>query len=514
MKRGLLFFCVALLVFASTTFISGAKPENTPKDEVVYGLLDGSGNLESITVVNGFALEKDGSVSDYGDYTSLQNLSSDDQISKSGNFISFAGKAGRVNYQGELQNRQLPWTVVIEYFLNGQPIGPEALDGKSGELKIAIKTSRNALEKGDFFEDFSLQISVPMQMDLCKDIKTTGATIADNGSTRQLSYVVLPGENGSIIINADVADFEMEPITMAGIRMTFDLPLDIDQIDQDLDQLVSAAEKMDNGALKLLKGAKALKTGMQKYTDGFRQLNSKVGELKDGANGLKNGISDLEQGLLSLTNQGASLRSGAQSIQQSVFDGANAQLAGLGVPTLTPENYKAVLSSLPASPAIDVLINQLDDITSFVAGVDEYTLGTTQLAQGASALKEGADDLSGGIGTLADGLQLLYENALDLNQGLKTFLEGVAAYRSGTEKFSFGTSEMEKEFGSQLDSLVDRLSNEGEVYESYVSDDNSNVNFVQFVMKTAGISPEVEDPKVEPKPAEKNLWEKFLDLFR
>jgi len=101
-----------------------------------------------------------------------------------------------------------------------------------------------------------------------------------------------------------------------------------------------------------------------------------------------------------------------------------------------------------------------------------------------------------------------------LNQGLKTFLEGVSTYQAGTKKFSAGTNKMEKEFQSQLDSLLAMLSNDDKVYRSYVSDDNTNVNFVQFVMKTTGVSIAAEEPAKEPAPAEKNLWEKFLDLFR
>jgi len=66
MKRVILIFLVTLLVFASTTFISGAKPENTPKEEVIYGILDGAGGLRSISVVNSFALKTDATIADYG----------------------------------------------------------------------------------------------------------------------------------------------------------------------------------------------------------------------------------------------------------------------------------------------------------------------------------------------------------------------------------------------------------------------------------------------------------------
>ena len=513
MKRILLIFFTTLLVFASTTFISGAKPENTPKEEVVYGLLDSSGVVSGIIVVNGFLLEKDGLISDYGTYASVENLSSKDQISQSGGYVSFAGESGRVNYQGELENRQLPWTIQITYYLNGQQISPEELDGTSGKLKLVIQTTKNQLEKGSFFDDFSLQVSVPMNMDRCRNIATSGATVADNGSTKQFSYIVLPGENGSISLTADVEEFEMEPITMAGIRMAFDFPLDVEQINTAIDRLVAAAGKLDGGAVALLGGADSLKKGLQQYTDGFALLNGQIGGLKSGADSLDAGLADLSDGLTSLSDQGATLREGAEAISQSVFDGANNQLAGMGLPPLTPDNYTSILGGLPSSPEIDALIGQLDDITAFVNGVEAYTLGTTQMAAGAAGLSAGASDLADGIDTLAAGLNQLYQSAVTLNDGMKKFLEGVASYRLGTKAFSTQANQMEAAMGDQLDSLIDMLSSDGQVFHSYVSDENTNVNFVQFVIKTGGISADAPPPAEEPKPVGKSLWEKFLDLF-
>lgn len=513
MKRFVLMFLVTLLVFSSTTFISGANPDNTPKEEVIYGMLDGSGVLKSISVVNSFVLETDGTIADYGLYASVQNLSSVEEIAISGNFISFIAQSGRSSYQGELTNRQLPWEVQISYFLNGQPIDPEDLDGKSGNLRIAISTSKNVLEKGTFFDDFSLQMTVPMDMDLCKNIITNGATVADNGSTKQFSYVVMPGKDGSIELTADVTDFEMDGITLAGIRMNFDLPLDVDTISNSIDQLVSSAGKLDSGAVKLIEGATALKTGLQQYQEGFSLLNSQIDQLQTGAASLQTGIVDLSSGLNTLSDQGAELRAGALSIQDSAFNSANTQLSAMGI-TLDPGNYADLLAPMVGDPAIDALIAQLDAITDFVDGVDSYTLGTTQLATGAAGLSAGAGSLSDGVDTLAAGLDQLYRSTEQLNAGMKTFLEGVATYRAGTKAFHAGATRMDKEMSNQLDSLMSLLSNNGEVYRSFISDENTNVNFVQFVIKADGINGETKKAATEPKQDEKNLWEKFLDLFR
>lgn len=511
MKRCLLMAIVFLLVFASTTFISGAKPENTPKEEVVYGMLNSAGQLKSISVVNGFNLNKPSTIADYGNYATVENLSSGKDISQSGNFISLESAGGRTSYKGTLENRQLPWLVHVKYYLDGMEINPERLAGQSGKLRIKVTTAKNPDVGGNFFRDFALQITIPLKMEGCKHVSTTGATIGEVGGTKQYSYVVLPGKKGSIELTATVSDFEMDSITLGGVRMNFDLPMDIRSFQKGLDQLVRATAKLDNGALGLVKGAKALNAGMSDYTKGFKSLVGKLDQLQTGASKLNDGMSDLSNGLSALSNQGAALRDGAANIQQSVFDSANAQLAGTGLPPLTVGNYSAILDD---NPMFDGLRQQLDQITEFVAGINSYTLGTTQLSQGATALSGGAADLSHGIDTLAGGLGTLYSGSVQLNDGMKTFLQGVYDYRAGTRTFKLKTSKMESSINKQLDSMLSLLSDEGKVYQSFVSKENTNVNFVQFILKTDSVAKKASAPAKEPTPQKESLWQKFLDLFR
>ena len=63
-----------------------------------------------------------------------------------------------------------------------------------------------------------------------------------------------------------------------------------------------------------------------------------------------------------------------------------------------------------------------------------------------------------------------------------------------------------------MDGVIDELSGSGFEPVSFVSDQNTNVELVQFVMKTEGIRiPEEADIPVEEEPM--SFWQRLLALF-
>ena len=126
---------------------------------------------------------------------------------------------------------------------------------------------------------------------------------------------------------------------------------------------------------------------------------------------------------------------------------------------------------------------------------------------------DGADDLSQGLGTLADGIGRLYQGAQALNDSMGRFLSGLGEYRSGSASFYNGLDDSQKEFKDQLDKLTSLLPDEGRPYDSFVSEENTAVNFLQFVVKTPGIripSQEVAPPEDDQG---SGIWQKIKDLF-
>ena len=113
---------VSLAISVTPVSQAAASTENTPKEEVVYVNLGGDGSVEKINVVNIFELEQDGTIVDYGEYESLRNMNTTDEIQVSEDRITIDAKAGKLYYEGELDGKVMPWNIVIRYYIDGEEL--------------------------------------------------------------------------------------------------------------------------------------------------------------------------------------------------------------------------------------------------------------------------------------------------------------------------------------------------------------------------------------------------------
>lgn len=98
--------------------------------------------------------------------------------------------------------------------------------------------------------------------------------------------------------------------------------------------------------------------------------------------------------------------------------------------------------------------------------------------------------------------------------------DGTVELHNGTIELSDGTFEF-KDRTSDLDStLTDKISDAvnkivcGDFdVVSFVSDKNTNVESVQFVIKTDSITIDDKEEVTEEEPQELNFWQKLLKLF-
>lgn len=103
------------------------------KEENVYGTLENDGSVSGIYVVNSYSLDSDEEITDYGDYSSVKNLSSDEDISVNGDEVTVDASKGKFYYQGNLSSKDLPWNIELHYYLDGKEVDASELGGASGE---------------------------------------------------------------------------------------------------------------------------------------------------------------------------------------------------------------------------------------------------------------------------------------------------------------------------------------------------------------------------------------------
>lgn len=635
-------------ICGSTAFssISLAATKSSEKEEVIYANLTSSGDVEKIYAVNIF---EDKDIVDYGVYETVKNMNTMDKINYSNGKITIQNSEDKLYYQGIMkQNTEMPWTIKVRYKLDGVEYAPSELAGKSGKLEISISIKENKKCKKNFFENYALQTVVQLDTNLCENIKSDEATMANVGGLKQLTYTILSGNEKDIKITSDVTDFEMSEIQVNGINLN--LGLDKDSIDTssltgELDKLKDAVNDLDDGANELNDGAKKLDDGAVTLTDGIKtiqdgldQLNSKSSSLTSGSSdvlsALKtiqsslNNVSTSSKDLKQLSSASTSIKSGIDSLVNglktvdSSIDTYNSSLkkAGLNSASELAQKNKQAISALGitstqrklysaytsgGSQAVSAELAKLaqagdseavalykqvsagntDAVTQYVQSAGKlisvetllkadasYIEGSSKLINGIDAqmstssgqttlmsgavslqtnykkfdasiqdlvsslnnlmanmtqLKNGINKLTDNYATLDSGIKeytsavnkitngysKVYEGALDLVSGTHSLYKGTTELTDGTGEFKGETSDLDSKVDDEVDSMIDNFAGGDFEVESFVSDKNTDVDSVQFVIKTEAIKKEevkVEEEKTE----ELNFWQKLLNLFR
>lgn len=324
--------------------ISPAAAEAAPseKEEVIYILTDAAGNVTGIEVVNIFS---GGDITDYGDYSAVKMLNTTDKPDQSGDRITFSSGADRVYYQGTLKNTAIPWNISIRFFLDGKEYSAADIAGKSGALEIRFSVSKNESLNGGFYDDYALQASFTLDTARFRNIVSSGATVANAGSDKLLTYTILPGKGIDTVIRADVTDFEMDSVAINGVRLNMNIEIDDAALTEKVDEIISAVGSINDAASEL-------RDGTGRLNDASGTLNDKVGELSSGVGELANGAGELYSGLADIAAENDRLTGAAYTAYEGLCSAAaaalNAQLAanGMDAVELTPENYSAVLTEL------------------------------------------------------------------------------------------------------------------------------------------------------------------------
>lgn len=368
---------LSVLLLGTLATPAFAQTAPTEKEEVIYAMTDASGNVTDLEAVNIFA---GGDITDYGDYSSVKVLNTTDPITQDGDTITLSSDAEKVYYQGTMKSTVIPWNISIRYFLDGKVYSADEIAGKSGKLEIHFSVSKNERCEGSFYDDYALQASFTLDADRCQNIVASGATVANVGSNKQLTYTILPGKGLDAVIYADVTDFAMDAAAINGVRLNLNFEVDDAALMERVDEIISAIGSIDDGAAEVRDGTGAL-------SDATGTLNSKVGELNAGVGALAGGAGDLASGLSSIAAQNGQLTGAAYSAYTGLCTAAaaalNAQLeeTGMDPVTLTPSNYSAVLLGLLAKLDADAVYN-----AAYQAALQQVT---AQVESQADALYQG-----------------------------------------------------------------------------------------------------------------------------
>lgn len=329
------------------------------------------------------------------------------------------------------------------------------------------------------------------------------------------------------------------------------------KIQDGLDELNSKSYELTSGSAQVLSALNTINSQLnsQEQKDSISQLVSGSAGIKDGITNLTGKLGELQAGVsyakfmdalaagsanaitaetisqlkqyntrvaeqLQLSNQNdAAAVSSNNDVIDGILGGINQYLTTVntnitalyqGAQSLNTEYAKLDAGIRSLAVSVQQLadgVNQLvTEYGRLDKGVNEYTEGVAKVIAGYSQIVTGTSDLLSGSGELRDGTAELVNSIAELYDGTSQLKDGTGEMRDETDG-------MDTQITDKIDEMVNGIT--GGDYEpvSFVSDKNTNVKAVQFVIQTESVQIKESDeaaPVVEEK---LNFWQKVLKLF-
>lgn len=410
---------VSALICVSMMMQSTSFAANFTKEEVAYITLNSDGSPKQTVIVNSFKTNGNTSLTDYGVYKNVKNLTSTEKPQIKDGVITWNNiDTDTFYYQGEKEGGELPWNFSIAYTLDGKPLSGEDMIGKSGRATITVKADINNNADKYYTENYMAQITMVLDSEQATDIICDSAITASVGSKKQLTLMVLPSRSKTYTISFNAHDFEMDGLTIAGIKLSDGL------FGNTLDSASSTMSGVTDGIQSLLDGSGSLKNGADDLVSGIAVLNSGAQSiestlpvLSSGMNTIDSGIRDVSSALSLLSSSSSDVRSGLSELDSKSADisnGISSVEGGLGEISKHTNEIKRSLAQLKSKKQSVQTLSE-SGITLF----DNYKRLNDAISQIVQRKQEIADGLDTLHGTSTD-ISALSDGANQLGDGMDT----------------------------------------------------------------------------------------------
>ena len=248
-------------------------------DEAYYALTDYYGNLTEGSVVKSYTVNGAASLTDYGDYDEIVNLTNDrvPTSAAGGNVFSFDGDAPEHFYfEGKTAQpfEDLPWTLSVHYTLNGVAAKAEDLAGKTGVVEIQIDAVPNENASEYAKRNYTLEAMALFNQDDILSLEAPGAQVQLIGNLRAVLFLGLPGEECHYTIRVGSNAFTFGGMTFLMVPATLSQLQEIATLSQRKDDLEENYEKLSQGLDALLDSLGGISSGLYSAANGLDQLNA------------------------------------------------------------------------------------------------------------------------------------------------------------------------------------------------------------------------------------------------
>lgn len=295
--------------------ITGLMLETFPvwaltKDESIYAKLENNGQVSKVIVSEHLQGTGDKETIDRTKLENIKNINGDEKYTLNDGKLVWESNGKDIYYQGQTRE-ELPITLKITYYFNGEEKEIKDMLGKKGNVRMVLKYTNNDKHEeyinGKYttlYTPFVVATTTILSNTNNSNIKVKNGKVVGNGTSSVVVLLSTPGLYESLKIDKlkgmdeaeisfDTESFELSSIYSVSTpklvdKSDLDIFNNIDGLYSSIDTLVSSSNKLRNGSNQLLDGANKLKEGVSKLKDGINTAYNGSKQITDGVSGSLN----------------------------------------------------------------------------------------------------------------------------------------------------------------------------------------------------------------------------------
>ena len=394
----------ALMVLGSIPAAAIGDGVTATYDEAYYAMTDYYGNLTDGSVVKSYRTNGIATLTDYGDYDEIINLTDGTAPARNGGKTTFRldekTLPGTFYFEGKTAKpfQQLPWTISMSYTLNGVPTKAEDLAGQAGVVEIRLDIVPNERASEYARNNYTLEAMAIFNQDDILSLEAPGAQMQLIGNLRAVLFLGLPGEECHYTIRVGSEDFAFGGMTFLMVPATLSQLEEIAKLSERKDDLEDNYNKLSGSIDSLLDAMTAMTGSLNASANGLEQLNKARGIFSDGKGVIYSGTDALREDLSNLTD---------------VLEPVEGQIEAL---SKTISDSKSTLRSM--TNTVSDLKGDLKDVESALRDLEDGTGDARKVFSALGSLRESLKNLQKALGgTVKDTTDKINES-IDKNQNI------------------------------------------------------------------------------------------------
>lgn len=394
----------ALMVLGSIPAAAIGDGVTATYDEAYYAMTDYYGNLTDGSVVKSYRTNGIATLTDYGDYDEIINLTDGTVPARNGGMTTFRldekALPGTFYFEGKTTKpfQQLPWTISMSYTLNGVPTKAEDLAGQAGVVEIRLDIVPNERASEYARNNYTLEAMAIFNQDDILSLEAPGAQVQLIGNLRAVLFLGLPGEECHYTIRVGSEDFAFGGMTFLMVPATLSQLEEIAKLSERKDDLEDNYNKLSGSIDSLLDAMTAMTGSLNASANGLEQLNKARGIFSDGKGVIYSGTDTLREDLFNLAD---------------VLEPVEGQIETL---SKTISDSKSTLRSM--TNTVSDLKGDLKDVESALRDLEDGTGDMRKVFSALGSLRKSLKALQEALGGTVKDTSGKLDETIDKNQNV------------------------------------------------------------------------------------------------